>query len=214
MDLTVSLPSPSSLTQVYKPTQNHPSQPCAMPVSNQLILHMLTPPFKFQNHLHLQVSLRKQSQSLSIGQKMPTHFLLFLHHLHSHVNRAIFLFYVRLHLLLFHHFNIDLNVLPIVLVLIIVPILILIPFIHLTVTHLNLIPKHVLILTGNLTPGFLISAALSRLWDGSVPLDTISSFFVIIFLLCSVLICFLCLHFLRYPNFLVLHFLFLSLFFS
>ena len=156
-----------------------------------------TPQFKLQNnlgHLHLRVNPRKQVQRLLIGQKMPTHFQLFLYHLH-HINHTIFLFYVHHHPFLFHLFNITLNVLVIILVsLVVILILILILFIHLTIFHSNhiLIPKHILTSTGNLTPDFLISAALSRLWDGSVPLDTI---FFVIFSVLSVLLCFLCLHF-------------------
>ena len=118
---------------------------------------------------------------------MSNQFQLLLYRLHC-VNHAIFLFYAHHLLLHFHLFNIDQNVSIIILIsfiaIIFVLILILIHLIHLTVTHINhlnhiLVPKHILTSTGNLTPGSLISAVLSRPWDGSVLTDTVL-FFVII----------------------------------
>ena len=112
---------------------------------------------------------------------MPAHFQLFLYHLH-HINHTIFLFYVLHHPLLFNLFNIAPNILIIILIslIAIILILILILFIHLTTSPSNhvLVPKHILTSTENLTPNFLISATLSRLWDRSVLLDTYFFFFI------------------------------------
>ena len=91
--------------------------------------------------------------------------------------------------ILSHHSNAIQKIIVVELVSLVVPIPIstssLILLIHLTTFHLNhldhiLIPKHILISTGNLTPSFLISAAPSKLWDGSVPFDTIFLFYHII----------------------------------
>ena len=60
---------------------------------------------KNQNHHRLRVSPRKRAQRLLIGQKTPTHFRSFLHHLHR-VNHVIFRFCIHLHHLRFHLFNI------------------------------------------------------------------------------------------------------------
>ena len=134
-----------------------------------------------------------QKAIMESGQRMQNHFQPFIYHLHF-IHPVIFLFYVHLHHLLFHLFNIAPNVLPIIFIslIVLIPILILILF-NLIITHLNnleliFILKHILTLTGNLTPGFLISATPSRPWDGSVPIDTIfcfcSSYYLI---LCFVL---------------------------
>ena len=96
---------------------------------------------------------------------MPTRFRL-LYHLHR-VNHETFLFYVHhrhlLFHLLFHLFDIVPNVSLIILASLVAIIqnLILILSIHLTITRLNhcsqiFIPKHILTLTGNPTPNFLI----------------------------------------------------------
>ena len=131
---------------------------------------------------------------------MPTCFRL-LYHLHR-VNHETFLFYVHhrhlLFHLLFHLFDIVPNVSLIILASLVAIIqnLILILSIHLTITRLNhcspiFIPKRILTLTGNPTPGFLISAALSRPWDGSVHLDT-TSFLVITFSFFPIFVLFCC----------------------
>ena len=129
---------------------------------------------------------------------MPNRFRSLLYHL----RHVIFPFYAHhlLHLS-FHLFNIAPNVLVIILIrlVIIVLILILILLIHLIVTHINHLnhtftPKHILTLIGNLTPGSLISAVLSRPWDGSVLVDTIFSF-------CYYFIFLFHLIFFRYPAF-------------
>ena len=92
--------------------------------------------------------------------------------------------------ILSHHSNAVQKIIVVELVSLVIPIPIstssLILLIHLTTSHLNhldhiLIPKHILISTGNLTPGFLISAAPSRPWDGSVLIDIITSPFLFFF---------------------------------
>src|SRR5882762_5139268 len=111
---------------------------------------------------------------------MSNQFQLLLYRLHC-INRAIFLFYAHHLLLHFHLFNIAQNVsiiLDSLIAIILFLILILILFIHLTVTHINHLNhiftlKQILTLTGNLTPGFLVSVAPSRRWDGSVLIDTV-----------------------------------------
>src|SRR5271168_3924478 len=85
--------------------------------------------------------------------------------------------------ILFHHFNAvqKIRVVELVSLAVPIPISTLILSIHVIISHLHhldhiLTPKHILTSTGNLTPGFLISVVLSRLWDGSVPIDTILFF--------------------------------------
>ena len=122
---------------------------------------------------------------LLIGRKMLPHCLFYLCHL------ATFQAFARQNQILFHLFNIAPNVLLIILLSLVavIPILIPILFIHPVVVHLIhhiFTPKHILTLTGNLTPVSWTSAAVSRLWDGSVLIDTFPFFvfmkFYLIFL--------------------------------
>jgi hypothetical protein len=116
--------------------------------------------FKLWKHPRLRVSPRKQVWHLLNGQMTQNHFQALPFHL------VISQSFARQNQTHFHLFNIALNVLLVILISLVAIVLIpiLIPFIHLTISHLNhfnhtLAQKHILTLTGNLTPGFPTSAA-------------------------------------------------------
>src|ERR1700678_2019136 len=186
-------------------------------------LLVLTPQFRPRNHLHLQVQsltilrvlqYHRRRRYLSIGLMMP---LLSQQKLYPapchHVISPTFAHQNRI---IFHHFNAvqKIRVVELVSLVIPIPISTLILSIHVIISHLNhlnhiLTPKHILTSTGNLTPGFLISVVLSRLWDGSVPIDTILFFLLSsYFSQFSLPVAFVFAFLFRYPN----HFLFYILF--
>src|ERR1700678_2576099 len=188
-------------------------------------LLVLTPRFRPRNHLHLQVQsltiLRvlqyRRRLYLSIGPMMP---LLSQQKIYpAPCHHVICPTFAHQNQILFHHFNAVQKIRVVELVSLVVPIPIstLILSIHVIISHLHhldhiLTPKHILTSTGNLTPGFLISVVLSRLWDGSVrtvPIDTILFFLLSsYFSQFSLPVAFVFAFLFRYPN----HFLFYFLF--
>ena len=142
-------------------------------------------------------------QHLLIGLMMLLRFQLKIYP--AHCRLVIYRAFGHQNQIPFPLFNIALNVLHTILInlVAIVLALILILSIHHIITHLNQL-LHILTLTGNPTPDFLISAVPSRLWDGFVLPDTTA------FIIIPPCYFFLCPHIsLRYPAFFLdLHFCF------